>query len=131
MFTLHRSKHFTIEFWQASRYVRLVRSAVPFSSPDEADEALKECELAIRDIDPSNLGILLDWRLGPLSSDPKLHQFVIENTDAFASRFVRRAVLVVTPVGMLQLDRVIRNLSSTKPVLFNDESAAVNYVTSR
>ena len=131
MFTLHRSTHFTIEYWQASRYVRLVRSSVPFSSPDEAAEALQECELAIRDIDRANLGILLDWRLGPLSSDPKLHQFVIEHTDAFASRFVRRAVLVVTPVGMLQLDRVIRNLSSSKPILFNDESAAVDYVTSR
>jgi hypothetical protein len=131
MFTLHRSPHFTIEYWQASRYVRLVRSSLPFSSPDEAAAALKECELAIRDIDPSHLGILLDWRLGPLSSDPRLHQFVIESTDAFARPFVRRAVLVVTPVGMLQLDRVIRNLSSTKPVLFNDESAAVDYVTSR
>jgi hypothetical protein len=129
MFTLHRSPHFTIEYRQASRYLRLVRSAVPFSSPEEAGEALKECELAIRDIDPSNLGILLDWRLGPFSSDPRLHQFVVESTDAFAARFRRRAVLVLTPVGQLQVDRVIRNLSSTKPVLFNDESAAVDYVT--
>ncbi len=129
MFTLHRSAHFTVEYWQASRYVRLVRSALPFSSPDEAGEALKECEVALRDIDSSNVGILLDWRLGPLSTDARLHQFVIENTDAFASRFRRRAVLVVTPVGKLQLDRVIRNLSTTKPLLFNDEKAAVEYVT--
>ena len=129
MFTLHRSPHFTIEYRQASRYIRLVRSAVPFKSPDDAGEALKECEVAIRDLDPSSLGILLDWRLGPLSTDPRLHQFVIENTDAFAARFRRRAVLVVTPVGQLQLDRVIRTLSSTKPLLFNDEDAAVDYVT--
>jgi hypothetical protein len=131
VFILHRSKHLILEHWQASRYVRLVRSAVPFASPEEAGEALKEIDVAIRDLDPSHLGILLDWRLGPLSTDPRLHQFVIENTDAFASRFVRRAVLVVTPVGKLQLDRVIRNLSSTKPVLFNDENAAVEYVTGR
>jgi hypothetical protein len=131
MFTLHRSAYFTLEYWQASRYVRLVRSAVPFDSPEEAGDALRECEVAIRVIDPSNLGILLDWRLGPLSTDPRLHQFVIENTDAFASRFPRRAVLVVTPVGKLQLDRVVRSLSSTKPLIFNDEAAAVEYVTSR
>jgi len=131
MFTLHRSKHFTIEYWQASRYVRLVRSAVPFKSPEEAGDALKECDVAIRDIDPSNLGILMDWRLGPFSTDPRLHQFVVENADAFASRFVRRAVLVVTPVGKLQLDRVLRNMSSTNPIIFNDETAALEYVTSR
>lgn len=131
MFTLHRSTHFTIEYWQASRYIRLVRSAVPFSSPDEAGEALRECEVAIRDIDPTNLGILLDWRLGPFSTDPRLHQFVIENTDAFAERFARRAVLVVSPVGKLQLDRVVRKLSTTNPIIFNDESAALEYVTSR
>jgi hypothetical protein len=131
MFTLHKSVFFTVEHHRASGYVRLVRSAVPFKSPEEAGQALKECEAALRDVDASQHGILLDWRLGPFSTDARLHQFVIENTDAFAARFVRRAVLVITPIGKLQLDRVVRKLSSTKPKIFNDETAALDHVTSR
>lgn len=131
MFTLHRSAHFTIQHFQASGYVRLVRSARPFASLDEASEALNACAVALQDLDVSELGILLDWRLGPFSIDARLHQLVIETTDAFAIRFVRRAVLTVSPVGKLQLDRVVRAHSSIPPVVFNDEAAAIDFVTSR
>jgi hypothetical protein len=131
MFTIHRSEHFAIQHYQASGYVRLVRSALPFASLDAAGQALRACDEALLPLDASQLGILLDWRLGPLSVDPRLHQFVIENTDAFAVRFVRRAVLIVTPVGKLQLDRVLRTHSSAAPVVFNDEAVAIDYVTSR
>jgi hypothetical protein len=131
MFTIHRSTHFTIQHFQASGYVRLVRSAVAFASLEEAGEALRACDDALSELDATQLGILLDWRLGPFSVDARLHQFVIENTDAFAVRFVRRAVLILTPVGKLQLDRVVRTHSSAPPIVFNDEDAAVDYVTSR
>ncbi len=131
MFTIHRSEHFTIQHFQASGYVRLVRSAVAFGSLEDAVDALKACGEALGQLDGSQLGLLLDWRLGPFSIDARLHQLVIETTDEFAIRFIRRAVLIVSPVGKLQLDRVVRTHSSIAPVIFNDEAAAVDYVTSR
>jgi hypothetical protein len=42
-------------------------------------------------------------------------------------RFARRALLVVTPVGQMQLGRMIRTHSGTKPVLFDEEAAAIEY----
>jgi hypothetical protein len=131
MFTIHRSEHFSIQHYQASGYVRLVRSAVAFPSLEDAVHALMACGEALRELDASQLGLLLDWRLGPFSTDARLHQLVIETTDEFAVRFVRRAVLVVSPVGKLQLDRVARRHSSVAPVIFNDEAAAIDFVTSR
>jgi|RhiMethySRZTD1v2_1073278.scaffolds.fasta_scaffold02885_16 hypothetical protein len=131
MFTIHRSEHFTIQHYQASGYVRLVRSAIVFASLEHANDALKACGEALERLDASQLGLLLDWRLGPFSIDARLHQLVIETTDAFAVRFVRCAVLIVSPVGKLQLDRVVRAHSSIAPVIFNEEAAAVEYVTSR
>jgi hypothetical protein len=126
--TLLRAPHFVLELNLASRYVRLVRTTLAFTHPDEAAVALKQCQLALQGVAVAEFGILLDWRLGPLSTDPQLHQAIVEHTDNFAMHFARRALLIVTPVGQLQLGRVIRTHSDTNPVLFNDEQAAVEYL---
>ena len=127
--TLHRGEYFIVEYFQASRYVRLARTARAFDSPDDARATLAECERALREIDLASVAILLDWRLAPLAVDPTLHETVVTCTDAFAARFARRALLVQTPVGKLQLDRIVRQQSATKPIVFNDEAEAIEYVT--
>ena len=129
MATLHQGAHFTLQHHAASGYVRLIRSALPFDSPDDAVRALHECAAALAGFDVDRMGILLDWRLGPFSTDPRLHREVVAHTDAFACRFRRRAVLVTTPVGQMQMGRIIRNESTTSPVAFNDENAAIEYVS--
>ena len=126
--TLLRAPHFILELHLASSYVRLVRTELAFQRPEEAVAALNKCQIALQGIALERMGILLDWRLGPLSTDPQLHQAIVEHTDRFAMHFARRALLVVTPVGQLQLGRVIRAHSDTKPVLFDDEQAAIDYV---
>jgi hypothetical protein len=65
---------------------------------------------------------------GPLSTDPRLHREVVTHTDEVARRFRRRSVLVTTPVGKMQMNRIIRNESTTSPVAFNEEAAAIEYV---
>lgn len=131
MSSLYRGPHFTLDYQRASRYVRLVRSAEPLASAQEAAAALKLCGRALRGIDLVHLGILLDWRLAPLSTDPALHSAVVTNTDAFAAHFARKALLLATPVGQMQVGRISRVMSTVKPVVFNDEAAAIDYVTSR
>lgn len=126
--TLLRAPHFVVELNSASGYVRLVRTVLAFERPEEAAAALAQCELALQGVPIERMGILLDWRRGPLSTDSHLHQAIVEHTDRFAMHFARRALLIDTPVGQMQLGRVIRTHSDTKPVLFNDEQAAIEYV---
>ena len=129
MGTLYRGPHFVLQLFQASGYVRLVRTSEPFASVAKAIEGLRDCHKSLEGLRLSELGILLDWRAGPMSTDAKLHQSVVTHTDAFASEFRRKAVLVSTPVGGMQIQRVSRVHSDAPPTLFNDEQEAIAYVT--
>jgi hypothetical protein len=74
---------------------------------------------------------LAHGRLAQLSADAQLHQLVVDGVDAFAKRFARRALLVMSTLGKLQVERIVRHQSHTTPVIFDQEAAAVEYVTSR
>jgi hypothetical protein len=126
---LLRSAHFSVEHNVASGYIRIARSTAAFSTPEEAAAAIRLCDSSLAGLDLAALGLLLDWRLAPLSTDARLHQALVEATDAIAVRFARRAVLVETPVGKLQSGRVGRAHSSIRPEVFGDEGAALAYVT--
>ena len=125
---MHRGTHFTVEHHSASGYVRLVRTAEPFTVSQFVAEALEHCAKALADLDVSQLGILLDWRLGPFSADPRMHAVIVQHTDKIASRFRRRAILVSTPVGQMQMGRILRTTSTTAPIQFNDEQEAIDYL---
>lgn len=131
MGTLHRNPHFAVIHHVASRYVELARTATPFDSRDDARRSLEQCGAALAAIDVAELGILLDWRLAPLSTDPELHKIIVDTTDLFARRFRRRALLVQTPVGTMQGERIVRVESGTNPAVYNHKEAAVAYVTGR
>ena len=129
MSTLHRGCHFVVQLFRASRYVRLIRTHTPFESVAQAVQALRECDKALASLQLEELGILLDWRDAPMSTDSALHQSVVRHTDAFATRFRCKAILVLTPVGKMQVQRVVRTHSEAVPVLFHDEAAAIAHVT--
>jgi hypothetical protein len=129
--TLHRNAHFTVIHHVASSYVALVRTALVFGAHEEVVRSLDQCERALRPLNAQANGILLDWRLGPLSTDPRLHELLVQGTDLFIQRFARKALLVMTPVGAMQGGRIVRVQSTTNPVIFNDEAQAIAYLTQR
>ena len=53
----------------------------------------------------------------------------IDASDALAEAFDRRAILLATPVGTMQASRVGLAMGNQKMLVFNDEGAAVTYVT--
>lgn len=127
--TLHRNAHFAVVHHVASGYVALVRTAAAFDDHEAVVRSLQECERALRPVRAEENGILLDWRLGPLSTDPRLHELLVRGTDVFIQRFARKALLVLTPIGAMQGGRIVRVQSSTNPVIFNDETKAMEYLT--
>jgi len=129
--TIHRNAHFTVVHHVASGYVALVRTAAAFDGHDDVVRSLAQCERALRPIDAQANGILLDWRLGPLSTDARIHELLVRGSDVFIQRFARKALLVLTPMGAMQGGRIVRVQSTTNPVIFDDEAQAITYLTER
>jgi hypothetical protein len=129
--TIHRNPHFTLIHHVASNYVAVVRTAAAFDTHEDVVRSLEQCERALRPLAAATSGILLDWRLGPLSTDPRVHELLVRGSDPFIRRFARKALLVLTPVGAMQGGRIVRVQSTTNPVIFNDEAQAIAYLTER
>jgi hypothetical protein len=91
--------------------------------------AISTCCPALKVIDGAHYGILFDWRLGPISTDPSLHKVLVEQIDALAEPFARKAILLGTAVGVMQTSRVSRMLGNREMVVFDDEADALDHVT--
>ncbi len=131
MLTIFRGEHFSIQHFRASGYVRVRRSDVALAKIGEAVHALGECSAALGSIEAPRYGILFDWRRSPLSTDPSLHRVLANQIDSLAAPFARRALLVGSTVGLMQASRVGRNHGDQKMSVFDDERAAIAYVTTR
>jgi hypothetical protein len=129
MFVLHQDPSLSMQRHPDASYVLVVRSAKQFGSVHRVATSLRACAKAIGDLDTSRMGLLLDWRLAPLTTDPVLLKHVVQHTDTFAKAFARRALLVATPVGLMQSERIGRTIDHAKPVLFTDEADAIAYVS--
>jgi hypothetical protein len=129
MFVLHSDEYLELRHFPDLGYVRLVRTDQAFGSISRVAGSLRECGNALSHLNIAKLGILLDWRLAPISTDPILLKHVVQQTDVFVAMFRRRALLMATPVGIMQSERLARSINHARPVLFNDEAAAVAYVT--
>jgi hypothetical protein len=130
MATTHRSTYLSVQHFRASAYVRVIRNEAPFKSVVEVCTAIGACRPALKGVDAAHYGILFDWRLGPISTDPSLHKALVEQIDALAEPFARKAILLGTIVGAMQASRVGRALGNQEMVIFfDDEAAAVEHVT--
>lgn len=129
--TIHRGEHFSVQHHHASSYVRVIRSDAPFSSAADAIKALAACRTALSSVAVTHSGILFDWRRSPISTDPNLHKALAEQIDSMAEPFARRAILLATTVGIMQAARVGRTMGNQKMAVFDDEDAAVQFVTER
>ena len=131
MATVYRSAHIVVQHHRASAHVRVIRSGVQFESVPQVVKTYAACRRAVAVIDPARHGILFDVRQGPLSTDAQLHRALVEQVDLVASDFARSAILVQTSVGSMQVHRVGRNLSAQALAVFNEESAALRYLSER
>jgi hypothetical protein len=126
-----RKPVFTVRHHHDDGYVQVIRSDVPFTSASEASRAYTKCRVAVADVPMTACGILLDFRQAPMSTDSRVHRALVEQGDALTTPFCRRAVLLATPVGVMQTRRVARTYSNTPPEIFSDEDTARRYVNQR
>ena len=128
--TLFKSDYATLEHAMASRLVRVIRSNKQFEDAVAAKNEVARWNTVLGRLEVSELGLLLDWRLVPLTTDPDVLREVVAGTDSIGCRFARHAVLMTTPLGALQAQRLQR-VHESHPEIFTDEQQAYGYVMGR
>lgn len=125
---LYESKYARLEVDEARRIVRYVRSAEPFESIDDATRMFDDLVLANDRVARRDLGLLSDVRLAPGRNDEAFEGVVAARRNELFGGFRKRAVLVRTMVGKLQVQRLNR-ASVTAADVFDDEVAAIAYLS--
>jgi hypothetical protein len=128
MAVLYESKYARLEVDEARRIVRYVRSAEPFESIDDATRMFDDLVLANDRVARRDLGLLSDVRLAPGRNDEAFEGVVAARRNELFGGFRKRAVLVRTMVGKLQVQRLNR-ASVTAADVFDDEAAAIAYLS--
>lgn len=127
---LTRTPQWVLERDVGTNWLRARRTPEPTRSADDVKLAFDKLSKAIGSVDRSHLGLLVDSREGPLRNDPEFERMAAPYQVAMMSGFARVAVLVKTPAGKLQTERLAAALGSTIKV-FTDEAKAIAYVSAR
>lgn len=106
---------------------RVERSTLPYPSVGECERALQALEHALRVATADAL--LIDSRRARGTQDPEIERAIMQFSQRMSQRFARVAALVASSVGMLQSQRLVRTQPASNVRVFNDERAALAYLT--
>ncbi len=127
MKVLYASRFARLELDATGRLVRYTRSAEPFASLDDAMNEFREIGGVDAGLPRSELSLLTDIRLVPGRNDDAFETAVASRRNELFGGFRKRATLVRTLVGKLQVQRLNR-ASILATEVFDDEDAAVAYL---
>ena len=109
------------------RVIRVQRSERPYQSAADLNQERLLLGEALDKLGRTGRGLLIDSRVAPHSTDERLHEEFRRFRLEVARGFERVAALVRTKVGILQVNRLIADsTSSVQP--FDDEAAAIAYL---
>ena len=101
-----------------------VRKPVPTTSAETAREGFVAMALALAALPIKPRTLVIDSRAAPGRNDEDFEGGVVPLARRFSESFDRTAILVATPVGRLQAERLRRELG-WDAVVFGDEAQAV------
>jgi hypothetical protein len=128
MLKLLDSKAFVVEFDMDRGLIRATRSEIPFASAEDVDAAYAELFAKLERFDRKKLVALGDMRKAPRTApDSDIEVAQKRNVRALSQGFRRTAVLLRTPVGMLQASRV-KSENDAQNGVFLDEDKALAYL---
>lgn len=107
-----------------------VRKPVPTSSTDAARQGFAAIGEAVAALPTKPRTLVLDTRSAPGRNDEDFEGGVVPLARRFSESFERTAILVATPVGRLQAQRLGRELGWNAEV-FADEAQAVAWSHTR
>jgi hypothetical protein len=127
MFSLARSLYFELVHDESRRVVRWIRSATRMDVA-QMNQAMAPLPQAVAHLDRAGMGLIVDVRLAPARNDPEFERTMRDHLDALAQGFRRRAVLVRSAAGVLQVSRLDRNRLENSDV-FRDEAEALAFLS--
>ena len=120
--TLLSSDHYRMDEKESERVVVLRRTAVPFVSVEEITRASAQITSQLRAYH-RRWGALVDLRQAPPRNDEAFEQATKALRAAMSAHFARVAVLIQTPVGALQVNRVQRDEGVSLFVTMSEQEA--------
>lgn len=124
---LFESRHARLEHDPIARLVRYTRTAEPFTSIAEAEGMFRDIVSVTRSMIRSDLVLLSDLRAAVGRNDDAFEKAIAVHRQALFGGFRKRAALVRTIAGKLQVNRLNRS-SVLETEVFDDEAAALAYL---
>jgi hypothetical protein len=123
---LFRNDYYVVEHRQGEPFVRVVRTGKAYAAIADAYTANDEVALAAAKVGPRR--VLLDLRAGPPGrNDPEFEEATLRWRRSLGKAFDRRAVLVKSAAGKLQVQRL--NKGADQIIVTQDEDQAVRFLS--
>lgn len=127
---LYESKYARLDLDEARHVVRYVRSAEPFASIEDATQMFHDIVEGTARLDRRNLTLLSDVRLAPGRNDDAFESAVTAFRQELFGGFRKRAALVRTMAGKLQVRR-LNGTTETSVDVFDDEASALAFLAQK
>ncbi|MBN8616046.1 MAG: hypothetical protein J0L92_35975 [Deltaproteobacteria bacterium] len=127
MSVIHESPHARLELDASRKLVRFVRSELPFGELADAIAIFRRLIEASASIDRARYGVLIDLRRVTGRNDEAFELGIAPSRRALFGPFAKRATLVRTMAGKLQIQRLNRADTMAADV-FDDEAEAIAYL---
>lgn len=115
-----------VEIDRDTRLVKLIRTANQLK-PELVAQVVEDFQLAVPLRERPRLVLLQDMRLGPMIRDEALDRALMAVVPKLVAKFAARAMLLASPVGVLQANRFTRE-SGSDVRAFVDEIEALRYL---
>jgi len=133
MRTVHEGDTFLMQRDDLLQVIVLRRLAGRLEVESIAD-AFAALSPGLTNISRGDWGVLVDMRDAPMRNEPEFERAMGNEMARLLAGFRRRAVLVKTAVGALQLHRASRSIwgddPDSQPEVFRDESEAMQHLHS-
>ena len=107
--------------------VRVRRTTRPFKTIAELEAAFDRLVSTIASVDRKRSGLLVDLRAGPIRNDPLFESALERQRKKITAGFRRVALLVETPLGLVQGERHAR-VDGIPYLVTTNETAALRHV---
>lgn len=133
MRTVHEGDAFFMQRDDLLQVIVLRRRATRLEA-DQLKNTFESLAPGLTKINRGDWGLLLDMRDAPMRNDVEFERAMGNEVATLLAGFRRRAVLVKTAVGALQLHRAARSLwgedPDSQPEVFRDEAEAMQHLHS-
>lgn len=125
---IHSSEYFQILI--SDRVIRYVRSAQPFESVEAIEAEMARVHHAMSALQRAKLGLLCDLRQVVGRNDPEFEAVFKKHRKTLQAGFLCVAVLVVSPTGMLHIQRLASEDGDRHLRAFTDPDKALAWLRS-